>query len=267
MLRVGVVGLGTIGKSVCRALDAGLPNLHLVGGLSRNETRATDFLTSLASAPPFLPLSKLIEASDIVVEAATRAALEDLAPQVLEAGRDLLVMSVGALLDHPEWIALAERHGARIHVPSGAIAGLDGVKAACLGSVERITMETRKSPASLAGAPYLVEHGVTVERLTEETLLYEGPAREACRGFPANVNVVAALSLAGLGPDATRIRILAVPGLTRNVHDIRVEGSFGTLNVHIENVPSVENPRTGRLAALSAIAALRDLVSPLRLGA
>jgi len=128
-------------------------------------------------------------------------------------------------------------------------------------------METRKSPASLAGAPYLVEHGVAVERLTEETLLYEGPAREACRGFPANVNVVAALSLAGLGPDATRIRILAVPGLTRNVHDIRVEGGFGTLNVHIENVPSVENPRTGRLAALSAIAALRDLVSPLRLGA
>ena len=267
MLDVGVVGLGTIGKSICRALDQGFPGLRLVGGFSRHESNATDFLASLASHPPFLPLPELIETSRVVVEAATRDAVEKLAPQVLEAGRDLLILSVGALLDHPEWISLAERHGAKIHVPSGAIAGLDGVKAACLGPVERITMETRKPPVGLAGAPYLVERGLSVEGLKEETLLFEGPAREACRGFPANVNVVAALSLAGLGPDATWIRIFAGPGLTRNIHDIRVEGSFGTLAVHIENVPFEENPRTGRLSALSAIATLRDLATPLRLGA
>ena len=267
MLRVGVVGLGTIGRSVCRALEAGLPGLHLVGALSRDRAKATGFLASLGSAPPFLPIHRLIEESEVIVEAATRSALEELAVGILKAGRDLLVLSVGALLDHPEWVGLAERHGARIHVPSGAIAGLDGVKAACVGPIDRITMETRKSPSSLHGAPYLVQRGLSLEGLYGETLIFEGPAREACRGFPANVNVVAALSLAGLGPDATRIRIFAVPGLTRNVHDIRVEGGFGALAVHIENVPFEENPRTGRLSALSAIAALRDLTSPLRLGA
>lgn len=266
MLRVGVVGLGTIGKAVCTALDAGLPGLHLVGALSRDEVKATRFLASLGSAPPFLPIHDLIEKSQLVVEAATRDVLEKLAPDVLGAGRDLLVMSVGALLDHSEWVELAERHGARIHVPSGAIAGLDGVKAAQVGRIDRVTMETRKSPSSLRGAPYLIERGISLEGLAAETLIFEGPAREACRGFPANVNVVAALALAGLGPDATRIRIFAVPGLTRNVHDIYVEGAFGMLSVHIENVPFEGNPRTGRLSAFSAIAALRALASPLRLG-
>ena len=149
--------------------------------------------------------------------------------------------------------------------PSGAIAGLDGIKSACAGEVDRVTMVSRKPPRALEGAPYLIEHGISLAGLEHEVEIFAGTAREACRGFPANLNVSAAVSLAGLGPDLTRVRIMAVPGLERNCHDIEVEGEFGLLTVHIENIPS-ENPRTGRLTALSIIRAVRDASDPVRIG-
>jgi aspartate dehydrogenase len=177
-----------------------------------------------------------------------------------------MVLSAGALLDHPEWGELAAQHGAKVYIPSGAIVGLDGVKGACVGQVNGVTITTRKPPQGLAGAPYVEDREIDVWALTEETLIFDGSAREACKGFPANVNVSAALSLAGVGPDQTRIRIFAVPGSTRNMHDIEVEGEFGRMTAHIENVPSDTNPRTGKLSYLSAIALLKELVSPIRCG-
>jgi aspartate dehydrogenase len=262
--QIGIVGLGTIGRAVARAVAEGMPGCALVGGTSRDEARAKAFLGTLPGAPPYLVLPRLVEAADLVVEAATREALIELAPLVLGAGRDLLVLSVGALLDHPEWIGLAAAHGARIHAPSAAIAGLDGLKgAAVAGHLASVLMETRKPPRGLAGAPGVA--GRDLEALREETLVFEGNAREACRAFPANVNVVAAVSLAGLGPDATRIRVYAVPGLAMNRHTVTAEGAFGRLRIEIENVPSA-NPRTGKLSYLSTIAYLRDLAAPLRLG-
>jgi aspartate dehydrogenase len=264
LLRIGVVGLGVIGRAVARAVADGLPGCVLAGGTSRDEAKAKDFLVSLPGAPPCLSLPGLVEQSDLVVEAATQAALVELAPAVLDAGRDLLVLSVGGLLDHPEWVAQAGARGCRIHVPSAAIAGLDGLKgAAVAGHLASVTMETRKSPRGLAGAPGAA--GLDLERLREEVLVFEGTARDACRAFPANVNVVAAVSLAGLGPDATRIRVYAVPGLPRNRHAVTAEGAFGRLYLELENVPS-ENPRTGKLSYLSTIAYLRDLRAPLRIG-
>jgi len=262
---VSVVGLGVIGRAVCRALDDGIPGLRLAAALARDRARAEAFLHELRSAPPFLPLEDAIAAADLVVEASTQAHLEEIAPRTLAAGRDLVVLSCGGLLRHPEWIALAEQHRCRILVPSGAIAGLDGVKGARVGAVTAVTMETRKPPRGLAGAPWIAEHRIDLDAITEETLIFEGPAIAACRAFPANVNVVAALSLAGVGPERTRIRIFAVPGLERNVHRVRVEGEFGRLAIEIENVPS-ENPRTGKLSYLSTIALLRDLGASLRVG-
>jgi aspartate dehydrogenase len=262
---VGVVGLGVIGRAVCRAIDDGVPGLALAGGLARDQAKAQTFLGSLRRPAPLLPLDDLVAASDIVVEASTRAHLEAFAPVVLGAGRDLVVLSCGTLLDHPEWIALAQAKGATIHVPSGAVAGLDGIKGARVGSVRAVTMETRKPPRGLAGAPWIVEHQIDLEAIREETLVFEGPATEACRAFPANVNVLAAVSLAGIGPERTRTKIYAVPGLAMNRHRIRVEGEFGTLVVEVENVPS-ENPRTGKLSYLSTIALLRELGAPLRVG-
>jgi aspartate dehydrogenase len=262
---VGVVGLGVIGRAVCRALDGGVPGLRLAGALARDRVKAVAFLDGLATPPPFLSLEDLVTASDIVVEASTRAHLEAFAPAVLGAGRDLVVLSCGTLLDHPEWIALAEAKGARIHVPSGAIAGLDGLKGARVGAVTAVTMETRKPPRGLAGAPWIERHKIDLDAITEETLVFEGPAVEACRAFPANVNVLAAVSLAGIGPQRTRSKIYAVPGLAMNRHRVRAEGEFGTLTIEIENVPS-ENPRTGKLSYLSTIALLRDLGATLKIG-
>jgi predicted dinucleotide-utilizing enzyme len=190
---VAVAGLGVIGRAVCRALDTGIPGLRLSGALARDRRRAEVFLASLDGKPPFLPLDDLVAAADLVVEASTQAHLEELAPRVLGAGRDLVVLSCGGLLGRQDWIALAEANGCRIYVPSGAIAGLDGVKGARIGAVTSVTMETR------------------------------------------------------------------------NTHRVAVEGEFGHLAIEIANVPS-ENPRTGKLSAFSAIALLRDLGAPLRVG-
>jgi aspartate dehydrogenase len=263
--RVGVAGLGVIGRQVCRAVDAGIPGLVLAGATTRRRDAGEAFLATLKSPVPFCTLDGLIGASDLVVEASTQAHLAELAPKTLAAGRDLVVLSCGGLLGREDWVALAERNGARLLVPSGALAGLDGVKGGAVGAVTSVTMETRKPPQGLAGAPWIVQQKIDLDAIREETLIFEGPATEACRAFPANVNVLAALSLAGIGPARTRTRIYAVPGLTRNMHRIRVEGEFGALRIEVENVPS-ENPRTGRLSYLSTIALLRDLGAPLRVG-
>jgi aspartate dehydrogenase len=262
--RVGLLGLGAIGRPVARALARGMPGLILAGAASRDAGRACEFLSDLPGSPPLLALRDLLERVDLVVEAATQAALVELAPAILEAGRDLVVLSVGALLDHPEWVEQAAARGARIHAPSAAIAGLDGLKGAAVdGHLATVVMETRKPPRGLAGAPGVA--GIDLGALAAPTLVFEGTAREACRAFPANVNVVAAVSLAGLGPDRTRIRIHADPTVERNRHTVTAEGAFGRLRIEIENVPS-DNPRTGKLSYLSTIAYLRDLGSPLRVG-
>jgi aspartate dehydrogenase len=258
MLKIGIVGMGVIGRRVAEAIVRGIPGTGLAGVCVRRPETAAGF--------PTLPLDRLIEGSDLIVEAATQAALREFGPAVLAAGKHLMVLSVGALVGVlDEWGRLAEKHGCRILVPSGAIAGLDGVKGAREGAILAVTMETRKPPRGLAGAPYIRERRIDLEAIDRETLIFEGPATLAVKAFPANVNVVAALSLAGVGPERTRIKLYAVPGQTRNQHRITVEGEFGTLRIEVENVPS-ENPRTGRLSYLSAIAMLRELGAAVQVG-
>jgi aspartate dehydrogenase len=264
-LTVGVVGLGAIGRRVCQALDAGVPGLRLAAATARTRDKAEAFLKSLGAPVSFLSLDDLVGACDVVVEASTQAHLQEIAPRALGASRDLVVLSCGALLGRADWVALAEANGCRILVPSGAIGGLDAVKGGAVGPITSVTMESRKAPAGWAGAPWVVQHKIDLDTIREETLIFEGPATAACPAFPANVNVLAALSLAGIGPERTTTRIYAVPGLARNTHRISVEGEFGSLVVEVRNVPS-ENPRTGRLSYLSTIALLRDLGATLRVG-
>ena len=265
-MKVGIVGCGAIGKALVRAHAYGQLRLPIMGVSSRTEATARAFLATVSvPSPPYRDLPDLIAASDLLVEAAGPTSVPELARLAFAAGKGLMVISIGALLDHPEIIEQARSAGCRLLLPSGAIAGLDGIKAACTGRVDHVTMTTRKPPRGLAGAPYLRERGLSLDGLTEETEVFAGTAREAVRGFPDNLNVSAAVSLAGIGPDATRVRILAVPGLERNCHDVEVEGEFGRLHVHIENIPS-ENPRTGRLTALAIIRALHDAADPVRIG-
>jgi aspartate dehydrogenase len=265
-MRVGIVGLGTIGRALCQAIDRGEVPVQLVAATTRHHDRAKPFLRELCQPPPLLTLDELVARSELVVEAATQEALETIAPCTLRQGKDLLVLSVGAVLDHDDWVELARQTGSRIYVPSGAIVGLDGLKGAAIGQIAAVTMITRKPPKALAGAPFVVEHQIDLDNFTETTQIFEGSAREACRGFPANVKISAALSLAGIGADRTRLRILVDPKGTRNVHDIEVVGEFGRFTIHLENEPSATNPRTGKLTYLSTLAMLKSLVHPLKVG-
>lgn len=265
MKSIGIVGCGAIGKALIKAVVDGKLLVRVAGVTSRTEKSAREFLAGLCDAVKYLPLDELVSASDLVVEAAGGHVVAELAEKVFVARKDLMVISVGALLDHPEVVEKSRATGCRLFVPSGAIAGLDGIKSACAGEIAHVTMTTRKPPEGLVGAPYLVQQRISLAGLKAEKEIFSGSAREACKAFPANVNVSAAVSLAGIGPDRTRIRILAVPGLERNCHDIEVEGEFGRLTVHIENVPS-ENPRTGKLTALSIIRSVQDAADSVRIG-
>lgn len=263
-LKVGIVGVGAIGQTIAKALDRGKVAGVLVAITDKDLVKAQAFAATLTHRPAILPLGELIARSDLIVEAASQEALEEIVPKILKARKDLLVLSVGGLLRHEEWLRLAEVKGCRILVPSGAIAGLDGLKAASMGEIWSVTLVSRKPVHALRGARYVVEKRIDLEALEEETVIFEGSAREACQAFPTTANVAAALSLAGIGAEKTRVKVVAVPGGSRNVHEITVEGEFGRLQVFVENVPSEENPKTSKLAALSALATLDGLARSFR---
>lgn len=266
-IRVAVAGLGAIGFEVARAIDAGaLPGIELAAAAARDLDRARERCAGFRAPPDVRPAGDLPELAEVVVECAPAAAFPDVARPALEAGRTLVCVSVGALLDHPGCVDLAAERGGRILVPSGAIPGLDAVQAAALGEVEEVRMVTRKPPAGLDGVSWLLDRGVDVRAFREPTRAFEGSAREAARRFPANVNVAAALGLAGVGPDRTRVEVWVDPSITRNVHEISVEAEAARLRLRIENVPNRSNPRTGRLVAPSVLATLRKLTSPLVVG-
>jgi aspartate dehydrogenase len=265
MKTIGIVGLGAIGRAIVNAAAAGQLQAEIAGVTARDQAKAAAFLATLQSPPPYLDEAALIARADIIVEAAGGAIVRPLAEATFAAGKDLVVISIGALLEHPDLFDLARANRCRLILPSGAIAGLDAVKAACVGQVDFVRLTSRKPPTALLGAPYLREHGIGLDDLAEERQLFNGPAREAVKGFPDNLNVSAALSLAGVGPDRTQVTITAVPGLTRNCHLIEVEGEFGRLELRIENIPS-ENPKTGRLTALSIIKALQEATDVVRVG-
>src|SRR3984957_7078134 len=266
-LRVAVGGFGAIGTVVAEALDRGIEGLSLAAVSARDVERAKAAGEGFAHPVPVLPLDRLWEDADIVVECAPAAHLRDLAEPALAHGRSLITLSCGALLDNFDLVELARRHGGRILVPTGALLALDAVQAAALGGgISRVQMITRKPPGGLEGAPYLVENQIRVTGLSKAKLVFSGTAREAARGFPANVNVAAALAMAGLGPDRTMIDIWADPAVDRNIHRIEVEADAARFSFQIENVPSLENPKTGRMTPLSVIALLRKLTSPLAIG-
>lgn len=262
---VAIAGLGAIGLPLAQALDAGVQGLTLVAVAVRDRAKAEATLAGFRAPPRLVEIPALAQA-DIVVEATPAAVFEPIAQAAIEAGRIFVPASVGALLPRMHLIQRAAETGARIVVPTGALLGLDAVRAAAEGTVTSISIETRKPPAGLAGAPYLEQHGIQVLGLTEPRCVFRGNALDAAAGFPANVNVAAALALAGVGPQRTQVEIWADPGVTRNTHTIRVEADAARFTMTVENVPSETNPRTGKLTPLSVLACLRGLVSTLKVG-
>jgi len=265
MLTVAIGGLGAIGLEVARALDAGVDGLALIAASARDRDRARARVSGFRAPPEVVDLPSLA-AADIVVEAAPAGVFDAIAEPAVAAGRILLACSAGALLPRMHLVEAARRSGGRIVVPTGALLGLDAVRAAAEGNIASVRMETRKPPAGLAGAPYLEEHGITLDGLGGPLCVFRGNARAAAAGFPANVNVAAALALAGIGAERTEVEIWADPGVTRNTHTIRVEAEAARFTMTIEGVPSEANPRTGRLTPLSVLACLRGLTATLKVG-
>ena len=264
-LRVAVVGLGAIGTKVVEALDQGIDGLVLTAVSVQNPDKHRAWLAGLTSKPAVLPIEALSGVADMVIECAPSKLLRSIVAPFVESGKTAVVLSAGALLDNEDLIELAKRNGGQIVVPTGALIGLDAVTAAAVGGIQSVRMVTRKPINGLAGAPYIVENSIDIAGITEPLRIFEGTAREAAKGFPANLNVAVALSLAGIGPDQTRLEIWADPTVTRNVHRIEVESDSARFSMAIENVPS-ENPRTGRITALSVIAYLRKQRASLRVG-
>jgi aspartate dehydrogenase len=264
-LQVGIAGLGAVGLEVAKRLIAGVPGLTLAAVSVRDAEKARRALAQVGTTIPIRKMTELANDCDIVVECLPPALFRVVTVSAIDKGRIFMPLSVAQLLEIGDLIERAKQKGARILVPTGALIGLDAVRAAAEGTIHSVKMVTRKPPAGLEGAPYLLEKGISLSGLKEPRKIFDGSAREGARGFPANVNVAAALSLAGIGPDRTQLEIWADPNVTRNTHTISVDADTARFTMTIENIPS-ENPRTGKSVAPSTVAALRALVSELKVG-
>lgn len=269
---VGIIGCGMIGTEIARAIATRTvpATLSVVYGRHPDRVAAVQDQFDAGSRPRAAEsVSDLFEA-DVVIEAAGQDAVGNVAVDALEHGCECLLMSVGALADaelRSDVLEAAEAGPGRLHLPSGAIAGLDAIKAAALtGELETATLQTTKPPTGLEGAPYIEDNDIDLATINEPTAVFEGPANEAASAFPSNINVAMALSLAGIGPTATTVEIVAHPDAENNTHRISATGDMGRIETTVENVPSPTNPKTSYLAAISAIEKLRGLDAAMTVG-
>lgn len=256
-MRLGLLGCGAIGTEIVRfaATEPEIASIVLYDVVADHAKAAAKLAKKATVAKTG---DEAIAACDFFVEAASQAAAREWLPKAVAAGRPFLTMSLGALSDdafRAKLITEAKKHGVKIYLPSGAVCGVDGLKAGALAGLKSVTLVTTKPPEAL---------GLTTDKWT---IVFDGTAREAVKKFPQNVNVAAVLSIAGLGFDATRVQVVADPMATRNQHKIIVEGAFGRFKVEVENLPSPTNPKTSHLASLSAIATLKRILEPVQLGA
>ena len=268
MIKVGVIGCGTIGQelaSACQKKFVTEVTLDAIADMDLSKARKLQ--SRLKPKPKILSAEDLIKYCDLVIEAASKHASFDIAKRALSLGKDVMIMSVGGLLGRErEIFEIARTHRSCLYIPSGGVVGIDGLKAARIGKIYRVTLTTRKPPQGFEDAPYVIKHAIRLKNLKQEKLLFEGDAAAAVRGFPKNINVSATLSLAGLGAKKTKVRIIASPHMLVNVHEVYVQGDSGSFYTRCENFPSEQNPKTSRLAILSAVATLERILRNVKIG-
>lgn len=269
MKKVGIIGFGTIGYQIARSVESGylsLARLSFIVDLSSERLEVAKKLfknekPTMFSDPDLLFDSESYKSTQIIVESASGAAVRQYAKQILSDGKYLIIFSVGELVDDTllkELESEAARHTGVIHIPTGAIAGIDAIRSA-RNNLHEITITTTKNPKSLAGAPYFdIFEDIHLQELRHRTVLYDGDVRKAVRLFPSNVNVFAALALATGNIAKIKVKIVADPNIKVNRHEIDVRGDFGVLQIVASNIPHPENPRTSTLAVLSAIETVRS---------
>ena len=263
MKRIGLLGCGAIGTEIALAIDSGKIPAQLTHIYDFSKTVSTTLANKLQNKPQITDNVSLLAAAsvDLIVEAASQDAVRDNALSILQNRKDLMIMSVGALLDESIFEIILD--GCRdfnkhVYLPSGAIIGLDGMRSA-KDEIESAVLVTTKNPKALKGAKFFEISKIDLDTIKKATTIYEGSAQEAVKLFPANINVAAILSLAGIGGKKTRVKIIADPSTHKNIHEIQAEGKFGRFSIKVENVPSPSNPKTSRLAILSAIECLQKI--------
>ena len=266
MLAVGIIGYGTIGRVVARALDAGIDGMRLAAVATGRRDKAAAAMAELAQPVEIMSIAAVADCCDIVVDCAPKAVFRDIAETALGRGRILVTVSGAGILANPDIEDLARDNGGRVILATGALLGLDAVRAAAEGQINEVRMITRKPPNALINAPHIIDNDINLDGLNGAVKVFEGSAREGAMAFPANVNVAAALGLAGVGADATRLEVWADPHLQRNTHAIEVDADSARFTLNIENVQSPENPGTGKITALSVIACLRGMTAPMKIG-
>jgi len=270
-MRVGVIGGGTIARLLLEHMRGGdLGTIEVVAIAGRSNASRGQALAAQFSVPFVTDIEGLLACKpDVVVEAASHEAVHAYGARLLSSGVTLIVLSGGALADDALRTMLektAAQHGTLLYVPSGGIGGLDALKAACIAGVEEVSIAVTKPAIAWKGIPYVERLGIDLDRLTAPAVLFDGSARAGVPHFPANVNIAAVLSLAGVGLDRTRLKVVADPALVHNTHFIDVRGKTGNISIKLENVPSADNPKTALLACYSALAALKTIQSRARYG-
>jgi aspartate dehydrogenase len=270
LLKVGIVGCGAIGSSLAKTIVKNFSVQAKLVALFDIDTRKSQDLSRRVSRYKGLAvaeLGQLIRKSELVIEAASAKSSWEIAGKVLSQGRDIMLMSVGGIVSRSkELSALAKKYNARVYIPSGAISGVDALKAANLGKIKRVTLTTRKNPVSFRGVRYIEKKGIDLKRIKNERILFSGSAKDAVKYFPQNINVAAILSLAGLGENKTQVRIVASPDVKKNIHEIQVESGAARIFTRTENILHPDNPKTSYLAVLSAVATLKQILEPVRIG-
>lgn len=257
-MKVGLVGCGNIGADLCIALQKGDIPAEIVALTDIDQERAKLLQRTFQLNAQIGSLDETAVAADFLVECADASAVEGVLEVAMRHRKGCLIMSVGGLLANPELLERARASSAHVQIPSGAICGLDGVRSAMEAGLHSVTLTTRKPPKGLEGAPYLIEKKISLDNLSEPRVIYEGNALEAAKAFPKNINVAGALSITGIGPVETKVRIIADPDATENTHEVLAEGAFGRMQTITTNMPSPRNPKSSYLASLSACAELRS---------
>ncbi len=256
-MKVGLVGCGNIGADLCIAIQKGDIPAEIVALNDIEVERANVLKRTFQLNADICDLDTAAAKADFLVECAVAGVVPEVVEAAIRHRKDCLIMSLSGLMTHPEILERAKANKVQLRIPSGALCGLDGIRSAIEAGLHTVTLTTRKPPKGLTGAPYLEANNIDVEHLTEAKVVFEGNALEAAKAFPANVNVAVALSIAGIGPKETMVRVIADPNATENSHEVVAEGAFGRLQTTTMNLPSPRNPKSSYLASLSAIAELR----------
>lgn len=261
--RIGLLGCGAIGTEIALAIDSGKVDAKLTHVFDFSKDVSALLVSKLTNKPIVTENAGLLAASpvDLIVEAASQDAVRDNALSILQNRKDLMIMSVGALLDESIFDIIVEGckdFNKRVFLPSGAIAGLDAIRAV-QDELDSLVLVTTKNPKALKGAKFFETSQIDPDKIVAPTVIYEGTAQEAVKLFPSNINVAALLSLAGIGSTKTTVKIVADPKADKNIHEIEAKGKFGRFTIKVENVPSPSNPKTSRLATLSAVECLRKI--------